>query len=133
MTDADADAARDAALTRLDALEAELEQLAEHVRQAATRLRADVARARADVHDLHASAPSGPPVPEPPAEPTPRTEPPVGGDAPEGAEEGARLVALDLLVRGTERADAERELAGAFPGVDAPRLLDEAAAALGAD
>lgn len=123
----DADIAREAALARLDALEAELEQLAEHVRQTAARLRADVARARADVHDLHGALPSGPPIPEPHAEPTPRTEPPVGGDAPEGGDEGARLVALDLISRGVERAEAERELTGAFPGVDAGRLLDELA------
>jgi hypothetical protein len=130
----DADAAREDALARLDALEAELEQLSDHVRQTAARLRGDLARARASVHDLHAAGPvlpSGPPVPEPPAEPTPLTEPPVGGDAPEGDEEGARLEALDLVMRGTDRAEAERELAAAFPGVDAGRVLDEAAAALG--
>jgi hypothetical protein len=62
---------------------------------------------------------------------SPLTEPPVGGDAPEGAEEGARLVALDLVMRGTERTRAEQELAQSFPGVDAARLLDEATRTVG--
>lgn len=131
----DADTARDDALARLDAVERELEQLSDQLARAVGRLRGEIAHTRAGVHQLHAlgaTLPAGPPVPEPHAEPTPLTEPPVGGDAPEGDEEGARLVAFDLVTRGTDRAEAERELAGAFPGVDAAKLLDEAAAALGA-
>lgn len=131
----DADSARDDALARLDAVERELEQLSEQLRQAVGRLRGEIAHTRAGVHQLHAmgaTLPSGPPVPEPHAEPSPLMEPPVGGDAPEGDEEGARLVAFDLVTRGTDRGTAERELAAAFPGVNAAALLDEAADALGA-
>lgn len=138
----DADAAHEQALARLDALEQELESLVESVKLTIARLRADVAHTRASVHDLHARASAAnvePPIggdapaepPPPPTEPTPLAEPPVGGDAPEGAEEGARLVALDLMTRGTARSEAVRELRESFPGVDAERLLDEAAATLG--
>ncbi len=142
--DSSADAAREDALTRLEALEREVEQLADHVRAVTARLQADLSRTRASVHELHAAGGAAriePPVggeapavadEPPPTEPTPLAEPPIGGDAPEGADEGARLVALDLVMRGTDRAAAERELRASFPGVDAGPLLDEAAATLGA-
>ncbi len=119
------DDSRAAALERLDAVEREIAQLEETVRDTATRLHAEVARARAAVHDLHASALT-------PA-PTAAVEPPVGGDAPGSgpADDGARLVALDLVLRDVPRADAQRELEASFPGSDVVRLLDEAAESLG--
>ena len=140
----EADGARDEALARLEALEHELEALADTVRQSVSRLRGEIAHARGGVHELHSRAaaagvlvvfadaggePADPPAGH--AEPTPLHEPPVGGDAPEGAEDGARLVALDLVTRGTDRDEALARLSESFPGVDAGRVYDEAAAALG--
>lgn len=139
----DADGARDAALARLEALELELEALADTVRQRVALLRGEIAHTRGSVHELHARAATGErdvfedAVAAPAeaaaehAEPTPLAEPPVGGDAPEGADEGARLVAFDLVTRGTDRDEAVLLLAESFPGVDAGRVYDDAAAALG--
>ena len=117
-----ADDSRAEALQRLDVVERELAQLEESVRGTAARLRGEVARASAAVHDLHGSALT-PPEPEPVA-PAPEPDP-------EPQDDGARLVALDLVMRDVPRADAERELQASFPGSDAARLLDEAAASLG--
>ena len=118
-----ADDSRAEALERLDVVERELAQLEESVRGAVARLRSEVARARGAVHDLHGSAITPPPAPEPV----------VDAPAPDAApqDDGARLVALDLVMRDVPRADAERELQASFPGSDAARLLDEAAASLG--
>ncbi|MCD6726214.1 MAG: hypothetical protein LT070_03145 [Solirubrobacteraceae bacterium] len=91
----DAGGAHDEALARIGAAERELAELADVVRTALARTRVELARARAAVEELGAP------------------------DAPEGA----RLVALDLVVRGVERQRAERELRAAFPGVDAAGLL----------
>ena len=117
-----ADDSRAEALERLDVVERELAQLEESVRGTAARLRGEVARARAAVHDLHGSALT-PPKPE--------AEPVAPEPDPEPQDDGARLVALDLVMRDVPRADAERELQASFPGSDAARLLDEAAAGLG--
>ena len=119
-----ADDSRAEALERLDLVERELAQLEESVRGTAARLRGEVARARAAVHDLHGSALT-------PAPPAPEPEPVADEPAPEPQDDGARLVALDLVMRDVPRADAERELQASFPGSDAARLLDEAAAGLG--
>ena len=119
-----ADDSRAEALDRLDVVERELAQLEESVRGTAARLRGEVARARAAVHDLHGSALT-------PAPPTPEPEPVADEPAPGPQDDGARLVALDLVMRDVPRADAERELQASFPGSDAARLLDEAAAGLG--
>jgi hypothetical protein len=121
-----ADDSRAEALERLDVVERELAQLEESVRGTAARLRGEVARARAAVHDLHGSA-----LTPPPPEPEPEPEQVADEPAPEPQDDGARLVALDLVMRDVPRADAERELQASFPGSDAARLLDEAAAGLG--
>ena len=119
-----ADDSRAEALERLDVVERELAELEESVRGTAARLRGEVARARAAVHDLHGSALTPPP-------PEPEPEPVADEPDPEPQDDGARLVALDLVMRDVPRADAERELQASFPGSDAARLLDEAAASLG--
>ncbi len=123
------DDSRADALERLDNVERELAQLEESVRAASSRLHGELARARAAVHDLHASASAPAPAvvearaaAEPDAAPESESEP---------EDDGARLVALDLVMREVPRADAERELAASFPGSDAARLLDEAADSLG--
>lgn len=123
------DDSRADALERLDAVERELAQLEESVRATTARLRGEVARARAAVHDLHGSALApAPPAPAPEPEPAPAAAAPVADAEPQ--DDGARLVALDLVLRDVPRADAERELQASFPGSDAARLLDEAAASL---
>ena len=142
-TGQDADATRDEVLARLEGLEQELDALADTVRRTVARLRGEIAHARGGVHELHASAavagerevfddagtePAA--AVEQAAQPSPLAEPPVGGDAPEGADEGARLVALDLVTRGTGRDEALLRLADSFPGVDAASVYDDAVAAL---
>ncbi|MFM9139004.1 MAG: hypothetical protein ACKOTH_00310, partial [Solirubrobacterales bacterium] len=58
------------------------------------------------------------------------SEPPVGGDAPEGDVEGARLVALELVMRGESDDEARRHLESAFPGVDAAAVLEKTRATI---
>ena len=123
-----ADDSRAEALERLDVVERELAQLEESVRATAARLRGEVARARAAVHDLHGSALAPPPADVEPAPSAATIRRPSRTPSPD---DGARLVALDLVMRDVPRADAERELQASFPGSDAARLLDEAAASLG--
>lgn len=112
-----ADAAREQALRRIDALEAELRAFGESVQATAAGLLAELSQARAAIERLHVEA----------ALPVAA----VADDASADVSEGARLVALDLITRGVERADAERELRAAFPDADPGRALDEAAATLG--
>ena len=106
-----ADDSRAEALERLDVVERELAGLEESVRTTAARLRGEVARARAAVHDLHGSAMR----PEPPPEPAPAPTPVADAPPTEPQDDGARLVALDLVMREVPRADAERELTGELP------------------
>ena len=105
-------------LERLDRVEEQLGRLLDEVRAASAEIAAEIGRLRVEIPDL-ASAP----VPEVPSPPTPLTEPPVGGDAPEGDVEGARLVALELVMRGEDDEAAERHLRESFPGVDAAGIL----------
>lgn len=105
--------AREEALRRIDALEAEIAGFRDSVGATAAAMLTELALARAAVEQLHAVAAS------------------ENGGGETGVDEGARLVALDLMTRGVERAEAERELRAAFPGVDPRRALDEAAATLG--
>jgi exonuclease VII small subunit len=106
------DAAREQALRRLDTLEAELKAFGEGVQATAAGLLAELSQARAAVEQLHSAA--------------------QAADAGAGeVGEGARLVALDLVTRGVERPQAERELTAAFPDIDPGRALDDAAATLG--
>ena len=102
-------------LARLDALEDELARLVATLREGAGRLRDEIARVRASVEAL----------PEPQAAPGPAPGA-ANGDA-----EGARLVALDLVLSGTPRDEAVLRLAAEFPGVDAAALLDDAGATSG--
>jgi len=110
------------ALARIDAVERSLEQLAASVRSAAAEIQQELAEVRLSVLEMHSQAV---------AKPTPLTEPPVGGDAPEGSAEGARLVALDLLGRGVGPDEAKQKLIDTFPGIDADRVLQEVGASAG--
>ena len=110
----------DSQLERLDRIEEELNRLLAAVRGASAEIAAEIARLRVEIPDL-AAAPA--PVAEVPKRPTPLTEPPVGGDAPEGDVEGARLVAMELLMRGEDEQAATKHLEDAFPGVDGASVL----------
>ena len=113
------DQATRAQLDRLDRIEAELNRLLAEVRAAAAEIAAEIGRLRVEIPDLPAPAP------------TPLTEPPVGGDAPEGDVEGARLVALELVMRGEGDEEARRHLESTFPGVDAAAVLEQTRATIG--
>lgn len=106
-------------LDRLDRVEEQLNRLLGEVRSAAAEIAAEVGRLRVEIPDL--ARPAAPAAPAP--GPTPLSEPPAGGDAPEGDSEGARLVALELVMRGEDEAAAVEHLEGAFPGVDAVAVL----------
>ena len=117
------DDARSAALARIDAAERAIEQLLASVRSSTAELQTELGQVRLSVIEMHSHAIS---------KPTPLTEPPVGGDAPEGASEGARLVALDLVGRGVSLDEATQTLSDTFPGIDADRVLREVGATSGA-
>lgn len=112
---------RSEALARIDTVERALEQLAATVRSQTAELQEELGQVRLSVIEMHSHAVSKP-------IPTPLTEPPVGGDAPEGAAEGARLVALELVGRGITLDEAKERLREAFPGIDADRVLREVGA-----
>lgn len=99
--------------SRLDALRREVDALEDDVRSAAERLRAGLTRIREGAEEL-ASRSARPAA--------------AGGHAPGADVDGARLTALDLVLRKTPRADARALLEKQFPGVDAGLLLDEVAA-----
>lgn len=101
-------------LERLDRVEEQLGRLLDEVRAASAEIAAEVGRLRVELPDIAAT-----PAPAP----TPLTEPPVGGDAPEGDLEGARLVAMELLMRGEDEETATKHLKEAFPGVDGAAVL----------
>ena len=110
----DPNQSRSEALARIDAVERALEQLLATVRSQAAEMQEELGQVRLGVIEMHAHAVS---------QPTPLTEPPVGGDAPEGSTEGARLVALDLIGRGTAADEVKERLRETFPGVDADKVL----------
>jgi hypothetical protein len=101
----------DEASARLDALTREVDALEGDVRAAAERLRAAIGRARSSLEQARSEAADAAAVPT--------------GHAPDADVDGARLTALDLVLRGTPRDQAASELAEKFPGVDAGLLLDE--------
>lgn len=100
-------------LERLDRVEEQLNRLLSETRSAAAEIAAEIGRLRVEIPDIAAPA----------AITSPLTEPPVGGDAPEGDVEGARLVAMELVMRGEDDAEAAKHLEEAFPGVDAGAVI----------
>jgi hypothetical protein len=105
----------DDASARLDALTREVDALEGDVRAGAERLRAAIERVRSSLEEARSQAASAAGAP--------------AGHAPDADVDGARLTALDLVLRGTPRDQAASELAEKFPGVDAALLLDEVAEA----
>ncbi len=120
----DPNESRSEALARIDTVERALEQLAATVRSQTAELQEELGQVRLSVIELHSHAVTTPAS-------TPRTESPIGGDAPEGAAAGARLVALELIGRGIALEQAEAQLREAFPGIDAERVLSEVGATPG--
>ncbi|MFM8761649.1 MAG: hypothetical protein ACKOQ0_05160 [Solirubrobacterales bacterium] len=110
-------------LERLDRVEEQLGRLLDEVRAASAEIAAEIGRLRVELPDLAAE-------PAPAPAPSPLSEPPVGGDAPEGDVEGARLVALELVMRGESDDEARRHLESAFPGVDAAAVLEKTRATI---
>ena len=108
-------------LERLDRIEGQLNRLLAEVRAASAEIAAEIGRLRVEIPDLAV---------EPAPAPTPLTEPPAGGDAPEGDVEGARLVALELVMRGEGDEEARGHLEAAFPGVDAEAVLAQTRATI---
>jgi hypothetical protein len=114
LTAVDPNDSRSEALARIETAERALEELAGSVRSKTAELQEQLGQVRLSVIEMHSHAVS---------RPTLLTEPPVGGDAPEGSTEGARLVALDLIGRGISAEEAKARLRETFPGVDAEKVL----------
>ncbi|MCX6371100.1 MAG: hypothetical protein NTZ58_07590 [Solirubrobacterales bacterium] len=119
LPEVDPNDSRSEALARIETAERALEELAASVRSKTAELQEQLGQVRLSVIEMHSHAVS---------RPTPLTEPPVGGDAPEGSTEGARLVALDLVGRGVSLEESKERLREAFPGIDAERVLREVGA-----
>ncbi len=119
LPEVDPNESRSEALARIETAERALEELAASVRSKTAELQEQLGQVRLSVIEMHSHAVS---------RPTPLTEPPVGGDAPEGSTEGARLVALDLVGRGVSLEESKERLREAFPGIDAERVLREVGA-----
>jgi DivIVA domain-containing protein len=132
-----------AMLERLEAIGRELDDVVESLRSGAGRLTADLDALQSSAAELRAA--DGPAVPRagrpapvmedfadeveveetPEAAPAPEPEPPapVADDAADA--EGARLIALNMALSGTPRAQADRYLAENFDLDDRERLLDD--------
>ena len=133
-----------AMLERLDAMEGEVADLLQSLRSRASRLAADLDGLQAGAAELGApgravepEAPEPAPVvedfadeveeeaeaAEAAAEVATEPEPAVADDSADA--EGARLIALNLALSGTPRAQADRYLAENFDLDDRQRLLDD--------
>jgi DivIVA domain-containing protein len=139
-----------AMLERLEAIGRELDDVVESLRSGAGRLTVDLDALQSSAAELRAAdrpaepragrpapvvedfadeveveeAPEAAPAPEP-EPPAPEPEPPalVADDAADA--EGARLIALNMALSGTPRAQADRYLAENFDLDDRERLLDD--------
>lgn len=105
-------------IARLDARLTDHAARASELAAEAAALREELAAVRAGVEAIEI-APAAAPAPAPAV---PAAEPDLAG---------ARIVALDLVLRGVARDEAVLRVAAEFPGVDAAGLVDEAATAQG--
>jgi DivIVA domain-containing protein len=126
-------------LERLGAMHDELGSLMDRLREDAGRLSAELRSLERDVVELGppgeedeepeppvAAAPEPEPEPEPAPEPEPEPEPEPADD-----EEAARLVALDMALAGTPRAETEKYLAEHYTLADPGAVLDDVYALAG--
>lgn len=146
-------------LARLEAMDSELGTLSDQLRTGANRLNADLSLLQGSLGELHDASGVATPAPAPPvappapapalqkapapaAEPQEAIEPAAVEEAPEpvaaapaaGADEdveGARLVAMNMLLNGQSREETDRYLAENFDLSDREGLLDEVEAAVG--
>jgi DivIVA domain-containing protein len=128
-------------------LRARIEQMERDVTQVGIDLRANVERLHDDLvalqegtGDLAGAAPAVAQAPEPepepvaPESPAPEPEPeppPATPEATNGDAAAARIVALDMALSGTPRAETDRYLAEHYDVPDRDALLDEVYAAAG--
>jgi len=112
-------------LSKLDQLESELKTLLEALRRSGEQLNDGLARLQEQVSDFgeteSAPDPAPAPDPEPSPEPVAKTEPPSRN----GDEAGARLIALNMALSGTPRAETAAYLAEHYNLADAEALLDD--------
>jgi DivIVA domain-containing protein len=140
---------------RIEQMERDITQVGIDLRTNAERLHDDLVALRDGTGELAGVAPAAgtgepagveqprahtpePPAPEPPApEPEPEPEPapaaaaPPPTQVPNGDAAAARIVALDMALSGTPRAETERYLAEHYDVPDREALLDEVYAAAG--
>ena len=120
-------------LERLGAMHDELGELMDRLREDAGRLSAELRALEADVVEIGPGPePQGPDEPEPEAEPEAEAEPaPPDADERPDDVEAARLVALDMALAGTPRAETERYLAEHYALADPGAVLDDVYALAG--
>ena len=111
-------------LAQLDQLESQLKTLLEALRRSGEQLNDGLARLQEQVSDFagrraRAGWPSPSRLPEP--EPVVAAEPPSRN----GDEAGARLIALNMALSGTPRAETAAYLAEHYDLADADALLDD--------
>jgi DivIVA domain-containing protein len=128
---------------RIEQMERDVTQVGIELRTNVERLHDDLVALQAGTGELAAAAPEPPaPAPEPPRpapapEPEPEPEPAPAAAAepepaaPNGDAAAARIVALDMALSGTPRAETERYLAEHYDVPDRDALLDEVYAAAG--
>ncbi len=122
---------------RADEIERELERLSEGVRGAIHDLRRELAELRPGAGSPEPPAPPDPPGPPDPPETSPVPVPPAAEAAPDAgpdpaaAPDGARVIALNMALRGAPRDETARYLAENFDLPDPEALLDEVYARAG--
>ncbi|MEA2277869.1 MAG: hypothetical protein QOC78_2829 [Solirubrobacteraceae bacterium] len=114
--------AADRLRARLDQLEADATGLLGALRDGAARLHDELGAAEALADELRAPA----------SEPEPEVAAPAPAAASGADAEAARIVALDMALSGTPRAETDRYLAEHYAVADREALLDEVYAAAGA-
>jgi DivIVA domain-containing protein len=106
-------------LEKLDRLQTELDRLLEGLKSSATALSGSLEQLGRDVGTLQAGQV---PAAAPPGEPAPA---PAGNGSRSDDEAGARLVALNMALEGSPRADAARYLTEHYELADLEALLDD--------
>jgi DivIVA domain-containing protein len=124
---------------RIEQMERDIVQVGIDLRTNVERLHDDLVALRDGTGDLATVAPAPeqeqaapePPAPVPEREPEPEPAAAAAPAAPNGDAAAARIVALDMALSGTPRAETERYLAEHYDVPDRDALLDEVYAAAG--
>jgi len=118
---------------RIEQMERDVVQVGIDLRTNAERLQADLVALQEGTGQLSAAAPAAE-APAPPEPPAPEPEAAAAADAVQatnGDAAAARIVALDMALSGTPRAETDRYLAENYDVPDREALLDEVYAAAG--